>query len=376
MRGRMIELQQRQKQIVKLLINSDDYQPVKIIAQHLNCSTKTIRNDLNLIEEQGINVEKKSGKGIKISVKTEDRMNLNLIINNEDNNGFNDLSAESRRIKILFDLLDNNRGNISIQTLAQKYFVSKTSIVNDLKCVEKKISKYNLCLEKSIQGTSIIGNEIDIRKLMVSVLNNLVMSKEKLINLEKSKRIDDITLDELSKQFSEENVRYVEQIIEEIESILDYKIGEPYYINIITHILILINRTQSGNRIYELENFKDIDIKDEFIYAISKEMAKKIENHFSIILKSEEVYFIYRYLLSSGTKVSSQNSLTEKLVNEDDIKISNMAKEMIKICSEALEVDLTFDTQLYSDLILHLRPMLNRINYNIMIKNPIIEEIK
>lgn len=370
----MVDLQQRQKQIVKFLMNSEDFQPVKSIADCLKCSIKTVRNDLELIEEQGIEIEKRSGKGIKISLSDVERMNLNLVIS-EGSNNFNNLSTESRRIKILFNLLDNTQGNTSIQNLAQKYFVSKTSIVNDLKNIEGKIRRYNLYLEKSIQGTKIIGNELDIRKVMVSVLNELISSNEQLLNLEKAERIDSVTLLELSRQFSEENVKYVEQIIEETEKLLDYRIGEPYYINLITHILILIKRTENGNRIYDFKDIENIDISDEFMYKVSKEMAKNIEKYFSIELEEYEIYFIYRYLVSSGAKVPYQNSISPKLDDKNDLKAGKMAKELIKICSEVLELDLTFDTQLYNFLILHLRPMLNRINYNISIKNPLINEI-
>lgn len=371
----MVDLQQRQKQIVKFLMNTGEYQPVKNIAEYLSCSTKTVRNDLNIIEERGIAIEKIPGKGIRISLNNEDRMNLSLIIN-KNNNNLNNISSESRRIKILFDLLDNTEKTISIQTLSQRYFISKTSIVNDLNNIEEKIAPYNLHLEKSIQGTKIIGSEVDIRKAMVNLLNELILSNEKLINLEDSKRINNITLQELSRQFSEENVKYLEEIIEEVEKLLDYKIVEPYYINLITHSLILINRTKNGRTIDDMERIDDIYISNETVYMASREMARLIEKYFSITLKMEEVYFIYRYLVSSGAKVPYKNALPAKLVSQDDLKASNMAKEMIKLCSELFQIDFTFNNQLYNDLILHLRPMLNRINYGILIKNQLIEEIK
>jgi len=62
----MKELQQRQKQILKYLLPIEDFTPVKKIAALLQCSTKTVRNDLILLEKNGLSLEKMSGKGIRI----------------------------------------------------------------------------------------------------------------------------------------------------------------------------------------------------------------------------------------------------------------------------------------------------------------------
>lgn len=83
-----------------------------------------------------------------------------------------ELTTEQRRMKILYDLLDGTK--LSIQSLSDNYFVSKTSIVNDFKVIEEKLSVYGLKLKKDVSGTKLIGEETNIRKALVDILNQMI----------------------------------------------------------------------------------------------------------------------------------------------------------------------------------------------------------
>lgn len=375
----MINILSRQIEIIEFLLQGNDYQPVKDISEYMKCSIKTVRNDLDLIEEylanDGIALEKKHGVGIKLSLSSEEKMKLNLIVNSNKNISISQLSIEARRIKILSELL-NNSGNTSIHKLSEKYYISKTSIVNDLKDIEGTLIPYRLKLERSQQGTRIVGNEVDIRKAIVNLIDVLIYSNDKLINSSTSYRIDNVTLRELSKQFGEANVTIVEKILKETEKNLDYMIGEPYYINIVTHILILIKRIRGGNSLSQSCDSDKKETTDEKIYDVSNKMGELIESNFKLNLPNEEIFFIYQYLVSSGVGFSSLKLRTEKLLSGTGQRTKEIAKEMIEFCSNILQVDLNIDKQLYKNLILHLKPMINRIKYKILIKNPLLDEIK
>lgn len=375
----MINILSRQIEIIEFLIQNNDYQPVKDISEYMKCSIKTVRNDLDLIEEflsnDGISLEKKSGVGIKLCLSSEEKMKLNLMVNSNKNRSIGELSIEARRIKILSELL-NNSDNTSIQKLSEKYYISKTSIVNDLRDIEGTLIPYNLKLERSQHGTRIIGNELDIRKAMVNLIDLLIEANDKLVNPSTSYRIDNVTLRELSKQFGEKDVIIVEKILKDTEKNLDYMIGEPYYINIVTHILILIKRIRGGNSLFQRYDRDRIESTDEKIYEVSNKMGELIESNFKINLPNEEIFFIYQYLVSSGVGFSSLKLETEKLLSIASQRNKDIAKEIIELCSNILQVDLNIDKQLYKNLILHLKPMMNRIKYKILIKNPLLDEIK
>ena len=65
--------------------------------------------------------------------KSTNSLNINMKSNKSA-----DISVEKRRIEILRDLLLKSDMKTSINKLSEKYFVSKTSIVNDLKYIEEE----------------------------------------------------------------------------------------------------------------------------------------------------------------------------------------------------------------------------------------------
>lgn len=375
-----MHLSQRQADIMQFLLRYKEYQPVKKIADSLQCSVKTIRNDLKIIENEtsnhSINIIKKPGIGIKLYSSNKERMEVNLIAELNKMKKSNIESTEYRRIKILLDLLNNSNQMTSIQKLSEKYYISKTSIVNDLKQIEEYLKKYNIKLDKGREGTRIIGDEINIRNAIVSLLEDMISYKEDISKSDISNRLDKLTLNELFMQFGKNNVKLVQQIIEKSENKLGYTIGEPYYINIITHILILIQRRKNGKVVSIKNNIENIKICDNKVYKVCIFIAKSIKIHFNIKLPEEEIVFIYQYLISSGIEFLSLKFENESLLPETNSTSKQIAKEMIKLFSDILKLDLNIDKNLYKDLVMHLRPMLNRIKYGINIKNQLIDHIK
>jgi len=138
------------------------------------------------------------------------------------------------------------------------------------------------------------------------------------------------------------------------------------------HLLILIQRTKQGRTIYSQAKVEKIC--DESFYSVSQEMAKWLEIVFDIQINKEEVFYIYRYLMCSGG-VMVQESYLDK-VNEVDDFLHRMASEMIELSTKISRINFMFTPLLFNSLILHLKPMINRIEYNIEIKNPLLNEIK
>ncbi len=359
----MKELQQRQKQILKYLLSMDDFMPVKKIAALCRCSTKTVRNDLLVLEESGVKLEKMSGKGIRVFPEKQMR-DYDL-----PQDSCHDLSVEYRRTKIMFELLEGTKDKLSIQSLSEKYYVSKTSIANDLKVVEEKLSKYHLRLKKDTQGTQLVGSEMDIRKAMVDILNALIGSKN--VFQEEPARIDRETILELEEHFGTYPVSQVKAVIEKAEKLLQFRIAEPYYINLVTHILILIHRTKNGKTIYAGLQ-AEANHYDSSFYSVSQKIACWLEDIFSIQVNQEEVFYIYRYLTSSGGITVQPDNKPDEV----DQRLEEIAREMIGLSARICPIPFSFSPSLYQALLLHLRPMMNRIIYNIEIKNPLLDQIK
>ena len=376
----MHSLLSRQKEIIIYLMNKADYIPVKNIAENIRVSEKTVYRELKTIEEylnsKYIFLEKRPGTGIKLNITKEQKMELNFDLHSGKENKNDYMSTEYRRQKILAEFLSNSPKTYSIQQLSEKYYISRASIVNDLRYIEDCIKQYDLRLEKNKNGTMLKGSEMNIRKAILGIMNELMAVNHESKSGLKGSRLDPENLYELFGQFGREDVEAVAEILKDTEQKLNYTMGEIYYINMITHVLILIKRLRNGNTLYENVIRRDIRKTNKRIYNISRETAAKVSEIFQIKVPEEEIYFIYQYLVSSGMEISSAGTDKRDLLLDTSPVIMEIAGEIIRKISEIVDFQLKPDNQLYESLILHLKAMMNRLKYNISIKNPILEDIK
>ncbi|WP_440114234.1 BglG family transcription antiterminator [Paenibacillus sp. QZ-Y1] len=375
----MKALSTREYQILHFLLERRDFVPVKEIANHMNWSEKTIYRELNALEHnldiRGIRLERKPGTGIALALTQEQTMELRSSQWSPGKKVVTTLSVEARRIKILTNLLYDSPEETSINKLSEEYFIGKASIVNDLKAIEERIEPFQLRLEKSQLGTRLIGSEIDIRKAMASLINELV-SEDRTVEQEHESRIDGNTLGELIEHFGSDPVEGIQRILEETEQQLGYTIGDPYYINLLTHLLICIRRLKNGKVIRLADGIPDHSATDPKVHSIAKAMAQRIRELCGLELPREEIYFIYQYLISSGMSIPSLNLELSGLMDKACPESKAMVKELIQTVSGMIRRDLTTDEQLYKGLIIHFKPMLNRLKYNISISNPLLEDIR
>ncbi len=197
-------------------------------------------------------------------------------------------------MEILKYLLLNSNNITSINQLADKYYVSKTSIVNDFKYIEAWIKEYNLKLNKTLEGTKIIGKEVDIRKSIAKMMDDLLDENYEQHDISELTRLDSATFSALINLFDIDSIIFVETIITELEYNLGYTINQPYYINLITHILICLKRIEEGNQIESQEEREiSVDNLDELVYKNVTTLIDKIENRYRVKITKDELMYIY-----------------------------------------------------------------------------------
>ncbi len=347
----MDKFTKRAKEFIRLMLLEKSYHSLTYYAKKMGVSAKTLQSTLKDVREYlkkfELCIYAEPGKGILLD---ETARNCLELLN--DLNGITQEKELSRKDAILKRLLLHSNEKTSIQKLADEYYVSKTSIVNDFNEIEKWLNRYNLELKKTKAGTCINGSETDIRKAIAGYMF-----------LENTR----ISLMEL---FLREDIDFVEQVLGEVEE-GGLDISDVYYINLLTHILICVKRIQENKGIEEDTKSHAINIDTIKQYQEAEFITKKISEHYDIDIKKEETYYIYQYLISSRTAGKKSKELTES-VEELSRKFANELTDSLSI---KLGVDLKQEKDLIENLILHIRPMLNRLEYKIQIDNPLKEEV-
>ena len=184
-------------------------------------------------------------------------------------------------------------------------------------------------------------------------------------------RLDMTTRNILCQQFSEELVNFIELLVKRMEEDLGCEIIDPYYINIVTHLLIMIIRIMKGQRA-EKEAIK-LDNSDLHKMRVVIKAVNSIEERYSIYIPDGDIAYIYEHLESMGYGEQTAQLAINKAKFDD--KTKKFVVELVESLSEQYNTN-SFDNKAMNYILLHIHSMLARLKYGITIKCPLLDEIK
>ena len=115
---------------------------------------------------------------------------------------------------------------------------------------------------------------------------------------------------------------------------------------------------------------------DENIFAVASRMIQRIEQRIAHPLPEDEVWFIYQYIISSGVVIEEHNdvSMIGHMHSSDEARL--ITHRLIATFADMVDSDFSQDVALYDGLLIHIKPLINRLNYQIRIRNPLLDDIK
>ena len=233
--------------------------------------------------------------------------------------------------------------------MEDKFYVSRSTLLNDLKKVEEILEQFSLELLRSSNKVMIDGTEINKRRCLAD--QDLYLAHVK--NEQGILYID------------ERQLAKIKNILTEIFVEHKYHIMDTDFSNTILFLNIMICRMEDGFYIQPGE----LDITEELgeEYEISKDVFEKIGRRFFIKVSDEEVRYFAVYLRGQGN-------------NRDSDTITPEMDEFISGALEAIKsnfgVDFTNNINLRITLALHCMSLSIRIKYDMQMKNDMLEYIR
>ena len=266
-------LNQRQIEILLEFCNhTEEYLTASYFADKLNVSLRTVQGDMKAIkteleEESCAHIESKASKGSCIVVEDADEFSafVNSLYQEYTTVSLN--YPTSRISKILLLLLSRHRA-VTMSEMEEKYFVSKSTLLNDLKKVEEVLDKFHLELMHGNNKVMVDGFEINKRRCLAE--QDLYLAHIK--NEHGMSYIDERQLAKIKNILTEKFVEH------------QYHIMDTDFNNAILFLNIMICRM--GDGFYVQPNELDIteDLGKE--YEISKDIFEKIGRRFFIKVTS------------------------------------------------------------------------------------------
>lgn len=356
----------RQKYELNYLINKHKLD-IEKVSDVFSVNVRTIRNDLKNLNEylsekyllEAITVENKIAYINSDLLKCQ---NLKNEIEYKSNDFYETVvSNEERVLLMLADLCFANK-LITIQDLADKYFVSRTTVNSDIVAIK------NYCKENDIDFYSNRGKGIGVEgdyALRQSYLTRIFRDYAKLNN-----HGNNFDLNIYTQWFSNDLLDGIQQIVKTTEKKYNVSLTDVAYEGLVLHIALTIQRylkkqNESTNNLKTKDAYVD---KSSLEYQMANDIVTALNSKFNIQMPECEIVYVSIHIVAKSSDVAVKQS-------NGDILLEYCTCELINDVSKALKIDLTEDNKLYKSIFQHLSACVYRKQANIVLQNPIKEEL-
>lgn len=321
------------KQIVQVLMDHGGQMTAEAVADQLGCSDRYVRKTItdagNTEKDYGFSIQWIFRKGYYLVIADPSLFEKCIGHANED----------KRTKDVLADIIESP-SYIKIDTLADRYFTSRTTMERILTDVKEMAASYQIKIEyRQKYGMIASGTEIDKR----NCLSYCHKDNEK----------------------KGSTIAAVQEILFKVLEENNYVLSDIGFNNLSAHIFIMIQRIQEGKVIAEGINFDTGKYTEE--KKIADELVKKLEEAFHISISESEESYIMLHLLAKQVLQDEHAIRPEVYALIDEIFLEIRKQK---------NIDLTKDKELRTHLAMHLQPLMFRLKYHSCQENPLVEKIK
>lgn len=342
-----------------------EYQTAEALAEELGVSSKTIRNQLKvlneLLNEFEVYVESKHGTGYRLVVQNLDRRGeLEELMQEREMQQSSIPNSSQERVQYLLECLLNAEGYVKLDDLSEMLYISKKTLTNNLKEVETLLGEYNLCLHrKPNYGVQVEGKEFDRRLCMAGYVAKRVRLAEKLGG----------------DQDVAEEIQWIYQCVRSCLSKYNFDISNVAFQNLILHIQIAILRMRGGHYVPMVEGEGD-KVRNKKTYRMAEEILGKIKEKFQVEFPPSEIVYIAIHLEGKKMVINtgSQEEAEGNLVISQEI--SDLVDQMLGAVCDAFKFDFREDLELRMSLSQHMVPLVVRLRHDMKLTNPLLKDIK
>lgn len=345
---------QRQIEILlELCKEADKFLTASHFSKKMNVSLRTVQGDLKVIRE----VLEKEGcacmisavsKGTCLHIKNREEFTafLNSLYQQQTHVS---LAYPANRVMQLGIYLLNQHRSVSVNGVADVFFVSVSTLHNDLKKLQEMLEEFELDLLKNDNKILIFGSEINKRRYIV----------------EKNVYLTHIPGGGGMDYVDEKQIPMIKNLLTEILIRYRYSVADAEVQNAILLLNIMVKRLQKGFYINpsELEITDRLDVEEE----IAKDTFERLKKRYLIQVTDYEIRYFALYLKG---KSNCQN--TSMVTTEMDSFIMDAFREI----KNRFGIDFTNNINLRIALALHCIPLSIRLKYNMQLKSNMLDYIK
>lgn len=349
-------MKDRQKRMLRLLLLNEGSLLIDDIAKTFSVGRRTVSRDLDVLEKwlslKGAKLERKQNLGIQVLCLGTKSSDLIEMINKPDSY-LESMPQQKRQNLLLLYLLFQNR-EIKISHMANTFFISDTSVWNDLNHIENSFDDNTIVLERMKGvGIRLHGPEAYTRMKFLSTMMEIFSSRTIIPHLYSLKESRDTTMEINQFNMLMERLRFPvgnSAVLDQIQyavGTLGYSFTMSGEALLYFYLQLTIHRIKSGAMIEHYESFRCSPVFSQLSRSI---LGNLLERVFSGPLPEGEIAQLGMMLqvLEIGDLKSIRFSNFETMIDQP---VKDLTKRMIERFGE-------LDKQLYY-LNRHMEDVLN-----------------
>lgn len=343
---------QRLAQLFTLLQN--ETLPQEELAQRLSVSTRTVRADITalnaLLLHYGAQFILTRGSGYQLVIHDPTRYQT---LEESAPKAQHIPRTVADRIHFLLVRFLTSAFSIKLEDLADTWFVSRATLQGDMVDVRERFQRYQLTLEtRPRHGMKLFGSEVSIRACLTDLLWELSQQGplNPLIGEEAfDASVPTLLAGVLQETLTRHHVRLTDA-------------GERF---ICLYGAVAVRRVSEG---YPLADFSAEDVAQN-VRDAARELANTMQQLAGKLLAPAEEEWLCVHLAARQVQDVDPGTISA----DDDEALVNY---ILRYINQQYNYNLLDDAQLHADLLTHIKTMITRVRYQIMIPNPLLENIK
>ena len=343
---------QRLAQLFTLLQN--ETLPQEELAQRLSVSTRTVRADITalnaLLLHYGAQFILTRGSGYQLVIHDPTRYQT---LEESAPKAQHIPRTAADRIHFLLVRFLTSAFSIKLEDLADAWFVSRATLQGDMVDVRERFQRYQLTLEtRPRHGMKLFGSEVSIRACLTDLLWELSQQGplNPLIGEEAfDASVPTLLAGVLQETLTRHHVRLTDA-------------GERF---ICLYVVVAVRRVSEG---YPLADFSAEDVGQN-VRDAARELANTMQQLAGKLLAPAEEEWLCVHLAARQVQDVDPGTISA----DDDEALVNY---ILRYINQQYNYNLLDDAQLRADLLTHIKTMITRVRYQIMIPNPLLENIK
>lgn len=367
----------RQLQVLKTLYRAEGYVTFAEMAQLLNVSVKTVRNDVAAInvmlnaQETG-QIQTKAHAGMKLELT---KMQWETLLGKDAGK----LPDQKEENEILFQVIQELLKNRELvaQNFSDKTLVSRGTLERVLEQARGWFRRQHILFEtRRGKGITITCTEYNFR---IAVLGFYQEFKEFLYCEERKRRsrftsVNVFEYSTLTTLLNGFDTDLVLEMIVKLEQTYGFHFSYTSNLQLLILLSLCVIRFRKGFPVnMVVPEVCKVDGDSDAL--LSQDLVNGLEQQFHISLPQEERAFI-QFAIAISEIREFVDDKSRRFLEYHNIELCRFTVKFVNLCSEVANVNLRDDTYFVHQIFLQLKPMIARLKYQTGFKNPLLKQIK